>query len=90
MEQIDQALRTLCLQAADDQEAQDEGLCQRISYAADQDANALIEENVSTISSSSAVLRLTVQTELEDSGNSNSLEYFGLQAILPPPSPLGV
>jgi len=74
MEQIDQALRTACLQPADDVTAQKEGVCQKLSFALDQNANALIQENTGT----------------EDIGNSNSLEYFGLQNILPAPRPLGV
>lgn len=47
MQQIDDALRTLCFQPADDYTAQQQGLCQKILYDMDQTANALIQDNVS-------------------------------------------
>lgn len=109
MQQIADATGTLCLQPADDGTAREQGLCQKIAYDIDQNANALIQDNVSrccipsiphfnvTVQSlpsydikASDGITLICQTDAEDLGNSNSLDYFGLSAILPKPAPLGV
>lgn len=49
MQQIADATRFLCIQPADNKQAQLEGICQKISYDLDQNANALIQDNVSSV-----------------------------------------
>lgn len=93
MKQISQALGTACLQPKDDETAITYGVCQRIGFQTDQLANSIIGEGVSQFFHNTYCLYpyTDMQFNGEDEGNvSNSLEYFGLQQILPAPQPLGV